>query len=370
MIADTDTLVNGLRPWIETESPTSDRDAVNRMMDLASAELASAGAAVKRVPGTSGVGDHLAARFSWGGDGPGVLVLCHLDTVHPIGTLADLPYRSEGDKLYGPGTADMKGGVYIAAQAARQVAKAGSGRLPVSFLITADEETGSDTSRQLIEDMGHASKHVLVTEAGRGNGAVVTARKGVSQYQLRTRGVAAHAGTGHGKGRSAIAEMARLILKIEAMTDISRGLTLNVGEVAGGTVLNTIPEFCTAGLDVRTVDVATQSEIHERLLALSTDDPGVSLTITGGPNRPGYRKEPHIAALYEHAKALAEDIGIELPDVATGGGSDASFVAQTVPTLDGLGVMGADAHTLHEHLFISSMVPRMQLLQRLMETLH
>lgn len=367
----TDALVEGLRPWIETESPTAEPAAVNAMMDLAQGSLLGAGAHVERITGRDGAGDHLSARMPWGGegDGKGILILCHLDTVHPLGTLARLPFRAEGDRLFGPGTADMKGGVFIAVEAARAVGAAGTGAMPVTFLITSDEETGSATSREHIEKAAAGAAYVLVTEPGRGNGAVVTARKGVSHYTLTTEGRAAHAGTAHHKGRSAIREMARLVLACEAMTDYERGLTLNIGEIRGGSVINTVPQYCTAGLDVRVEDDATQAEVHERLLALRPEDPEVTFTLSGGPNRPAYRKEPAIEALYGHAKALADEIGIPLPDVATGGGSDGSFVAQSVPTLDGLGVMGADAHTLHEHLFVSSMAPRMTLLRRLMETL-
>lgn len=369
MTPDTDALIAGLTPWIETESPTSAPDAVNAMMDMAAAEIASAGAQVERIAGEDGKADAVSARFGRGGNGPDILVLCHLDTVHPIGTLETFPVRIEGDKLYGPGSCDMKGGVYIAIQAARAVAEAGGGKLPVRFLLTPDEETGSHASRGLIEAAAEGAKYVLVPEPGRPNGAVVTARKGVSHYWLTTTGVAAHSGTAHDKGRSAVRAMARLILEVEAMTDYSRGLTLNVGQLRGGTTINTVPQECWAALDVRSEDEATQLEVHERIMALASSEPDVTLSITGGPNRPAYRKEAGIAALYDHAHALAADIGFALPDAATGGGSDGSFVAGRVPTLDGLGVVGADAHTHNEHLIISSMVPRLTLLRRLMETL-
>ncbi|WP_226581921.1 M20 family metallopeptidase [Acuticoccus sediminis] len=366
---ETSELIAGLKPWIETESPTSDPARVNAMMDLATAELAAAGASVTRIPGRDGRGDHLSAAMPWGGDGPGVLVLCHLDTVHPVGTIAQLPYRQDGDRLYGPGTADMKGGAYIALKAAAAVGKDGTGRLPVRFVFTADEETGSKTSRTLIEESAKNARYVLVTEAGRDGGKVVTSRKGVGIYELTATGRAAHAGTSHADGRSAVVEMARQILAIEALTDRERGITLNVGQVHGGTVTNTVPERCVANIDLRVTEDRDFAGIDAALHALAPHDPDVTLSLTGGPNRPAYTKGPGIAALHEHAARLAAELGFPLEDLHTGGGSDGSFVANHVPTLDGLGVEGAAAHTINEHLYVSSMVPRMMLLRRLMETL-
>ncbi len=369
MTRETDQLVAGLRPWIETESPTSEPAGVNAMMDLATAELLAAGASVERIPGRDGVGDHVRAAMPWGGSGPGILVLCHLDTVHPIGTLQAFPYRQDGNRLYGPGTADMKGGVYIALRAAAAVAAAGTGALPQRFLLTADEEIGSPTSRDLIEACASDAKYVLVTEAARDGGKVVTSRKGVGIYELRAAGRAAHAGSNHAFGRSAIAEMARQILAIEAMTDTERGITLNVGQVHGGTVTNTVPEHCVAQIDLRVTEDADFERVHRALTGLASHDPDVALELSGGPNRPAYTKGPGIAALFAQAQRLAAEIGVALEDLHSGGGSDGSFVANQVPTLDGLGVEGAAAHTLEEHLLVSSLVPRMTLLQRLMETL-
>ncbi|UOM34621.1 M20 family metallopeptidase [Acuticoccus sp. I52.16.1] len=369
MTEETDRLVAGLKPWIETESPTSDPARVDAMMDLATAELAAAGATIRRIPGRDGVGDHLRAAMPWGGDGPGILVLCHLDTVHPVGTLRTLPFHRDGDRLYGPGTADMKGGVFIALKAAAAVAAAETGGLPVRFLLTADEEIGSPTSRDLIEASAADARYVLVTEAARDGGKVVTSRKGVGIYELTATGRAAHAGANHAAGRSAIKEMARQILAIEALTDPVRGITLNVGQVHGGTVTNTVPERCVAYIDLRVTEDADFARVHAALSGLKPHDPDVTLSLTGGANRPAYTKRPEIAALFEHARALAAEIGFALEDLHSGGGSDGSFIAGRVPTLDGLGVDGAAAHTVEEHLFVSSLVPRMTLLRRLMETL-
>ena len=370
MIPDTDELIAGLRPWIEAESPTARGDKVSAMMDLAQAEFEAAGASVTRIPGRDGAGDNLSVAMPWGGDEPGILVLCHLDTVHPVGTLDKLPYRRDGDNLYGPGTSDMKGGVYIAARAARSLAEERhNGPLPVRFLLTADEETGSATTRALIEEAAERAKYVLVTEPARSGGKIVTGRKGVGRYDMRTVGRAAHSGSNHAYGRSAIKEMARQVLAVEALNDPDLGRTLNVGRIEGGSVVNTVPEFCTAEVDLRVMEEDDFATVHEALMGLAPHDPDVTLTVTGGPNRPAYRKTPEIAALFDRAKGLAAEIGFELEDLHTGGGSDGSFIATRVPTLDGLGVDGADAHTLNEHLYVSSMVPRMRLLRRLMETL-
>lgn len=363
-------ILAGLRPWVETESPTEDPAAVNRMMDLAERDLLAAGAAVERIPGRDGAGDHLSARMPWGGDGPGILVLSHLDTVHPVGTLCRNPFRVEGDNAFGPGISDMKGGAFIALLAARSLREAGDhGPLPVRFLMTADEETGSETSRDLIERAAAGARYVLVTEPARSGGRIVTGRKGVGRYRLTVSGRAAHAGTGHSVGRSAIREMAHQVIRMEALTDPERGTTVNVGRIAGGTVINTVPDECVAEIDVRVMDEAAAAQVDTALKSLVPVDPDVGLAMEGGPNRPAYVKTPAIAALFEHARGLAAGIGFELRDLHTGGGSDGSFVAARVPTLDGLGVDGAGAHTLEEHLFVSSLVPRMRLLRGLFQTL-
>jgi len=264
----------------------------------------------------------------------------------------------------------MKGGAFIALRAACMIAAEGSaGPLPVRFLFTSDEETGSATSRDLIEGLARGAKYVLVTEAARDGGKVVTARKGVGIYTLTARGRASHAGANHAAGRSAVLEMARQIVAIEAMTNPVRGITLNVGRVEGGTVRNTVPDHCVALVDLRVTEDADFEPIHHALTHLQPHDPDISLTMEGGPNRPAYTKSEGIAALFAHAQALAADIGFRLDDCGSGGGSDGSFVAGQVPTLDGLGVEGFAVHTLDEHCLVSSLVPRLMLLKRLMQTL-
>lgn len=364
-------LLDGVARWVAIESQTADVAGVNRLMSVCAEEYAAFGAHVTRIPGTSGRGDHLDVRSPWGGDGPYILVLCHLDTVHPKGTLASkLPYRVEGDRAYGPGIYDMKGGAYLALAALREMARAGiPNSLPVRVLLVSDEEVGSPTSRALIEAAGAGAKYALVTEPARDGGKVVTSRKGVGRYRMRAVGRAAHAGSRHADGRSAIREIARQILTIEGHTDYERGITFNIGQVHGGTADNVVPQECEATIDLRVRTLADGAEMEKFLFSLRPADPDVELTISGQLNRPPFEKTPGVADLFARAKTLAAELGLTLVDTTTGGGSDGNFIAHRVPVLDGLGVDGDGAHTLHEHMYISSIEPRMRLLQRLFQTL-
>jgi glutamate carboxypeptidase len=366
-----DALLDGIRSWVEIESPTTDAAAVNRMVDKVQADAAAANARTCRVPGRDGYGDHLMVSSPWGQDGPGILVLSHLDTVHDIGTLAGpLPFRVEGDIAYGPGIYDMKGGAFIAFAALRHlIASGGRTKLPIRHLFVSDEEVGSHTSRALIEREAKRARHVLVTEPAREGGKVVTARKGTARFDIRVTGRLAHSGARHQDGRSAIKELARQILDLEAMTDYATGVTVNVGVVAGGTRANVVPDHATAEVDMRVPNPRIGDKAIARVLALKPYDKDTTLEITGGLNRPGYEKSKTIAKLFEHARELAADIGLTLEDIATGGGSDGNFTAAIAPTLDGLGVDGKGGHTHYEQLYVSSLVPRATLLLRLMQTL-
>jgi len=363
-------LLEGIRAWVEIESLTTHVEGVNAMMDLVQAGYESAGARVLRIAGSDGFGDHLSICAPWGGDGPGILVLCHLDTVHPTGTLATLPFKIDGDRAYGPGIYDMKGGAYLAFAAFQALmAENKTPQLPLRLLYVSDEETGSETSREHIEAAGENAKYVLVTEPARDGGKIVVARKGAARYVISTEGRPAHSGAQHHLGRSAIAEMAHQIIAIEAMTDYAKGITTSVGTIEGGTTLNTISQHCSAGIDVRMNDIADAEEIERRIRALEPVDKDVTITITGGINRPPFKATNASTILFGKAQVLAGEIGFELEGVETGGGSDGNFLAAKVPVLDGLGVDGAGAHTLEEHLLISSLVPRMTLQKRLFETL-
>ncbi|MCC6466717.1 MAG: M20/M25/M40 family metallo-hydrolase, partial [Alphaproteobacteria bacterium] len=241
---DPEDILAGIREWIDIESPSHDAAAVNRMVDKVEGQMRRLGARIERHPGKDGFGDMLVARTPWGGDGPGILVLSHLDTVHPIGFLKDtLPFKREGDVVYGPGIYDMKAGAFLGYHAFRHLVREGrTTHLPVTFAFVPDEEVGSNTTRELIEHLARNAKYVLVTEPARDGGKIVTSRKGVGRFTLRTEGRPAHAGARHEDGRSAIKEMARQVLAIEAMTDYARGITTSVGLIQGGTGVNVIPQ--------------------------------------------------------------------------------------------------------------------------------
>jgi glutamate carboxypeptidase len=364
--------VAALSRWLAVESPTTDAAGVNRMMDLVAAEAEGAGIAQERIAGRDGLGDSLILRAGLRTDAPALLVLSHLDTVHPLGTLErDLPVRVEDDRLYGPGVYDMKGGAWLALQAFLAAARGGAARRPLTFMFTSDEEIGSPTTRGLIEDLGRGAAAVLVTEPAREGGKVVTGRKGVGRFDVHVEGRPAHAGSRHADGRNAIREAARLILEVEGMTDYPRGITTTVGLIAGGTAENVVPQHCRFSVDLRVVTEAEGSACADRILGLK-GAADFAVTVTGGMNRPPYGRTEAIGRLYARARALAAaELGLDLGEVPlTGGGSDGNFTAALgIPTLDGLGIDGDGAHTLHEYALISSIAPRRRLMQRLLETL-
>ena len=374
-----DDAIARLSRWVETESPTDSPEGVARMMDLVEAEAEEAGIAHERVPGRDGLGPSVILRAgphrSAGSSDPGILVMSHRDTVHPVGTAAhDLPVRVEGDRLYGPGVLDMKGGAYLALQAFKDVARRtgeGAAALPLTFVFTSDEEIGSPTTRGLIEDLGRRAAYALVTEPCRDGGRIVTARKGVGRFDVRVEGRPAHSGARHPDGRNAIYEAARLIGRIEVMTDYGRGVTTTVGKVAGGTADNVIPQHCGFSVDLRVVTVADGEAFERDILALAPTAPDFRVTVAGGMNRPPYERTDANARLFEHARTVAAGIGLDLADVPlTGGGSDGNFTAALgVPTLDGLGIDGEGAHTLQEYALLSSIEPRMRLMSGLLATL-
>ncbi len=364
-------LLTGIQEWVKVESPTSDAGRVEQMMDIVSEIFKGLDCKVERIPGEDGRASHLSVSSPWGGDEKGILMLSHLDTVHPVGTLEDLPIRVEGDKAYGPGIYDMKGGAYLGLTAYRTLAETGwESDLPIRFLFVSDEETGSTTSRKHIEAAGESAKYVLVTEPARDGGKIVTGRQGSARFVMRTQGRPAHSGSRHKEGRSAILEMAKQIERIESKTDYDRNFTVNVGMIQGGTTANTIPENCTASLDFRFRSLDVADEMISWVQNLDSFNPDVTFTVDGGLTRPPFEETQVIRDLFAHAKGLAAEIGFELVGTFTGGGSDGNFLAAKLPVLDGLGVDGEGAHTLHEHLLISSLVPRMRLMRRLMETLH
>ena len=367
---DAKAILDGIRRWVEIETPTEAPEQVNKLATLVADGYRDLPVAIERIAGHSGCGDHLVVRSSWGQHEPGILVLSHLDTVHPMGFIGRLPFRVEGDIAFGPGIYDMKGGAYLAYHAFRQLcADRGHSPLGVTHLYSSDEEIGSPTSRALIEAEGRKAKYVLVTEPARDGGKIVTGRKGVGRFDIFIKGLPAHAGTRPEDGRSAIRELANIIQTLEAMNDLRRGVTVNVGVVRGGTRPNVVAEEAYAEVDLRVPTTADADDLVARILSLKSQTEGVDVKVSGELNRPPYEKGNAGAALYEHARTLAAEIGFDLVDTFTGGGSDGNFTAPHTATLDGLGVDGEGAHTHYEQMYISSIEPRTRLLYRLYQTL-
>jgi glutamate carboxypeptidase len=367
---DAQAILDGIRRWVEIETPTEIPEQVNRLATMVADGYRDLPASVERIAGRDGCGDHLVARSAWGQDAPGVLVLSHLDTVHPMGFIKRLPFHTDGDSAFGPGIYDMKGGAYLAYHAFRQICAAPErAPLGITQLYVSDEEIGSPTSRALIEAEGRKAKYVLVTEPARDGGKIVTGRKGVARFEVFIKGVPSHAGTRPEDGRSAIRELGNVIQTLEGMNDLKRGVTVNVGVVRGGTKPNVIAEEAYAEVDMRVPTIADSDELVPKILSLKSRTDGVSVKVVGELNRPPYEKGNAGAALYEHARMLAAEIGFDLVDTSTGGGSDGNFTAPHTATLDGLGVDGQGAHTHYEQLYISSIEPRARLLHRLYQTL-
>jgi len=367
---DADAMLAGLRPWIECESPTYDAAAVNRMMDLAARDLALMGARIERIPGRMGFGDCVRARFPHPKeDEPGVLVMGHMDTVHPVGTLAALPFRRDGERCYGPAICDMKGGNYVALEAIRQLARASiETPLPVTVLFTPDEEVGTPSTRDVVEAEAARHRFVLVPEPATAEAGVVTGRYAIARFNLETLGRPSHAGARLAEGRSAIRAMARKIIEIEAMT--SDDCTFSVGVVHGGQWVNCVATTCRAEALSMAKRQADLDQGVERMLALTGTADDVAFTVTRGVTRPVWEPDAASLALYETARGIAKALGFDIPHKSAGGGSDGNFTgAMGIATLDGLGVMGGGAHTHEEHILVSSLVPRATLLARLIAEL-
>ena len=369
---DAEKILAGVLGWVEIESPSHDGEAVNRMADQVQKEAETIGLNINRVPGRDGFGDILMTRTPWGGDGPGILVISHIDTVHPIGIKETKnKIRREGDKVYGPGIYDMKAGAYIAIHAMRHLIRQGKETpLPVTFMYIPEEEIGSPTSQDLIREQAKKNKYVLVTEPAREGGKIVTARNGRLQYRIKVKGVPSHAGSRHMDGHSAIKEMAKIILKLEGLTDYEQSQTCSVGVINGGTLANVVPEECDIVVDCRIPDMDAAHKVMAFIEGLEPEDDGCEIIVEGGVDRPPYEKFEEIAKLFDHAKGLAKEIGFDLQDLKTGGGSDGNFTgALGIPTLDGLGADGHGAHSNDEFIYYSSLVERCKLMMGLMETL-
>ncbi len=368
---DADEMLEGLRTWVLVESPTDFPEGVNRMMDLAEREMVSLGAEITREPGGENYADMLTARVCGESEGSGILVLGHLDTVHGVGTLGEaLAFRREGDRVYGPGIYDMKGGMYAACYALKQLLRAGRRpRLPVTFMFIPNEEVGSPTTRERIEAQARRHRYVLVPEPAK-QGRLVTGRHGIARFHVKTRGRPSHAGATLSRGRSAIREMAEQILAIEALSDPGTGVTLSVGIVHGGTFVNVVPIECRAEVLAVFPTAGAFEAIVSAMSCLEPVNPDVGVVVERGPVRPLFEPNAGVLDLYARAEKIAGSIGFVPGHGSFGGGSDGNFTgAMGIPTLDGLGLCGDGAHTHDEYILYSSLVPRARLLAGLMESL-
>ena len=360
---DTDEMLTGLHPWIETESPTFEGAAVNRMMDVVQHELAILGARTEHIPSPMGLGDSLRVEMPHpkAGEG-GILLLGHMDTVHPIGTLAKLPYKREGEICYGPGLMDMKGGNYVYLDALRKLLAAGiETPLPVTVLFTPDEEIGTPATRRLIEEEAKRHKYILVPEPARPDGGAVIGRYAIARFNLQTRGRPSHAGWALSEGRSAIAEMAKAVGTIEGMT--TEDCTFSLGVFHAGQWVNCVSSVC----DAEVLSMAkTQEQLDagvEKMMALNSDEGDVIMEIRRGVTRPVWEPDqPGTMAMLKLAQDIGGELGIEITGSSAGGGSDGNFTGFLgLPTLDSIGVRGKGLHTLQEHIYIDSLTERAKL---------
>ena len=360
---DADEMLAGLRPWIETESPTFDPVAVNRMMDLVQHELAALGAITERIPGRMGCGDSVRATMPHPKMGQGgILLLGHMDTVHPVGTLSKLPFKRDGNICYGPGLMDMKGGNYVYLDALRKLMAAGvETPLPVTVLFTPDEEIGTPSTRELIETEARRHDYILVPEPARPDGGAVIGRYAIARFDLQTRGKPSHAGWQLAEGRSAIARMAKAVGQIEGMT--TDDCTFSLGVFHAGQWVNCVSSDC----DAEVLSMAKTQELLDegvsRMMALNDDSGDVIMEVRRGVTRPVWEPDqPGTMAMLSLAQDIAGELGIEITGASAGGGSDGNFTgALGIPTLDSIGVRGKDLHTLNEHIFVDSLVERAKL---------
>jgi glutamate carboxypeptidase len=357
-------LVHLIEQLVRAESPSDSKPAVDACVSLAAAHAQALGGRVK-LHRQRAFGNLLEARFGpkskTGAEGR-ILLLGHLDTVWPVGTLKTMPCRIADGRLWGPGTFDMKAGAAMAFTAIEMLGEAGLLHREIVLLLTSEEEIGSPVSRPMTERLAAECAAVYVLEPALGR-AYKTARKGTGNWRIEVTGVAAHAGVDFEKGASAIRELARVVEKVSAWTDLKRGLTVNVGVVGGGSKTNIIPSAAWAEVDVRIARKADGPRIERKFAALKSVDKRCQLTVTGGINRPPMERTRGTVRLFREARAMAAELGFALEEVATGGASDGNFTsALGIPTLDGMGAVGKGAHASHESILIEELAPRTALL--------
>jgi glutamate carboxypeptidase len=355
-----DWIRTSLRELVLQESPSEDRIAVNSAMAIAERLAANLGGRVRRHK-QKNFGDVFELRFGSRSSRKPLLLLGHLDTVWPMGTLAEMTWREEKGRYWGPGVLDMKAGVVMALAAINTLQELKLAR-PVTLLLNSEEEVGSPVSRAITEKLALESAAVFVLEPAQGL-AYKTARKGVGHYNVEVTGVGAHSGVDFQKGHSAVLELAKLVQTMSNFTNLKRKLTVNCGVVVGGTRSNVVASHAHAEVDVRIAKASDAAYVEKLFRGLKVSDPACKLTVMGGINRPPMERKPGTIALFKKARKLAAEIGFELDEAATGGGSDGNFTAALgVPTLDGMGAVGEGAHASHEHVVIEHLVPRTALL--------
>jgi len=365
-------LIALIRQFVECESPSDDPAAVSEFVDLV-AETVKPFARCRTFPGGA-FGKHLVCEMQLPGRKKSgqILILGHSDTVWPLGTLRIMPFRQKDGRLYGPGVFDMKAGIALflfAARALRELDISVPSR--VLLQLNSEEEVGSTSSRALTEKNAGRSKAVLVLEPGTGlTGRLKTARKGVGDYRLTVRGKAAHAGLDPSAGASAILELARQIDRIATFTHPDRGITVNPGVIYGGTRSNVVAAEAWAEIDMRVIRARDAIGLDKKFRSLRPVDRRCSLELHGGLNRPPMERSSGTVRLFRTAQKLARELGLEIEESASGGGSDGNFTAALgIPTLDGLGAVGEGAHAIHENILINRMADRAALLAKLLTAL-
>ncbi len=367
-------IVKTIREFVEIESPSDDKSAADRMGAFLAGSFAAVGGRASVHPAeefADSVQIDFPARHQSGSEKiRPVLLLGHFDTVYPLGTLATMPCHIAEGRLHGPGVLDMKSGIALMLYAIAALQAWHNGLLrPVTILLVSDEEVGSYSSRKITEALAKDSAAVLVLEPAAPRGAVKTARKGVGEYILDVKGVAAHAGLDPGKGHSAIRELAHQIIAVSKLNNLKQGTSVNPGVVRGGTRTNVIAADATVEIDVRITHARQAAALDRKLRALKPFDKHCQLTIEGGINRMPMERTAGVAALYKKAQAIARQIGWTLEEASVGGGSDGNFTAgMGIPTLDGMGGSGQGAHAAHEHIEIAELPRRALLLAGMIES--
>ena len=358
---------------VETESPSGDKDGSSAIVSL----LASAASSIPSVNSIERIssenfGEHLRIRaFADPSSEKSLIILGHTDTVHPRGAIKERPWRTEANRVFGPGIFDMKANCAVALESLRACEAIGlRPRLPVTILLTCDEETGSPTGRPLVEAEAKNAQTVLVLEPPAAGGSVKTSRKGTGMFTIQVEGRAAHAGLEPEKGVSAVLELARQTIRLHELNDPQNGTTVTVNVVSGGTHSNVIPAAARAEVDMRFSSADAGALVERNIRMLEAINSRAQVTVSGGINRPPLERTKKVEELYLHARTLATLIDFDLGEASVGGASDGNFVAALgVPVLDGLGVQGDGAHAVHEHIICDDIPIRGALLSALMATL-